>query len=273
MESSEELYDIIFEVSHEDRHKILMCLDNSNAKLTQIAKILNLKLSEARRHLSRLTKAELVLRNSDGAYSLTNFGAQILTQVENIKFFTENREYFQSHSVKQIPYEFQSRLGDLSNSSLLMNMMRFLKEIEDVIDYSTESLSIIVDEIPFTIISSIENAIKRGVKLRIISKPIESSERDKLAHIFISSKVSHRTLDTPGVMLFVSNLKTAISFPDKLNKFTFTGFISKNVWTLNWSKEIFHKLWQQTSQQDFLKDEPIGDKHILIEGQNDPVYD
>lgn len=273
MDSSETLYDIIFEISNEDRHNILISLQNSNATLTQISNILNLKLSEARRHLSRLTEVELVERNPDGSYSLTNYGKQILTQVDNIKFFTDNKEYFQTHSVNQIPHEFQSRLGDLSNSVLHQKMMSFLKEIEEVITYSTETLIIVVDELPFTIISSIENAIQRGVNIKIISKEIESSEKEKLANIFALSRVSHRVLEKPGIMLIASNLKTTVSFPDIQERFTYSGFTSKNVWALNWSKELFQKLWQQAEHKVHLTDEPLGEKNVQIIGRNDPNYD
>lgn len=273
MEPSEKLYEIMFEISNEDRHKILISLQNSNANLTQISNILDLKLSETRRHLSRLTEVKLVERKPDGSYRLTNYGEQILTQVENIKFFTENKEYFQTHSVKQIPREFQGRLGDLSISDLHSKMMNYLKEIEDVINYSTDNLNIIVDELPFTIISSIDNAIKRGVTIKIISKELESTEREKLAHIFASPKVSLRTIDTPGVMLIVSNLKTAISFPNMQNRFTYHGFISKNVWALNWSKELFQKLWQQAAQKSHLMNKLDEEKKIQVIGHNDPNYD
>ena len=94
MSSSEILSNLLFEISNEDRYNILLAIEPAGSNLTRVSNKLGLKLSETRRHLSRLSQVGLTKRQPDGSYILTNFGYQILAQIENIQFFTDNKEYF-----------------------------------------------------------------------------------------------------------------------------------------------------------------------------------
>jgi len=78
--SKDILYDILFEVSSEERHSILKILKENSSNLTNISRETGLNLPETRRHVSRLLDVELIERNPDGSYSITGFGERILEQ-------------------------------------------------------------------------------------------------------------------------------------------------------------------------------------------------
>ena len=89
MDSSENLYNILFEISNKDRYDLIKSLLKKELNLSQLARIHDLNLSETRRHLSRLTEVGLIQKNIDGTYRLANFGLQILTQIDNINFLNQ----------------------------------------------------------------------------------------------------------------------------------------------------------------------------------------
>ena len=54
MSASENFYSLLFEVSNEIRHRILMLLQRSRMRITEIAREQSLNHPEIRRHLTRL---------------------------------------------------------------------------------------------------------------------------------------------------------------------------------------------------------------------------
>ena len=56
-------YDVLFEISNEDRHKILIQVGDEAMNVTQLAKKFDLSLTETSRHLSRTTNAGLVKKD------------------------------------------------------------------------------------------------------------------------------------------------------------------------------------------------------------------
>ena len=145
MSFADQLYDLLFELSSQDRHQILLYLNRKSANLTAISNETGLNLPETRRHISRLIKVELVIRNPSGDYSLTNLGKIILEKISEVAFFSTYSEYFQSHTVDKIPSEFRKRLGELSSSHLETNVLSFVHTMEDVIKKAQRELILIVE--------------------------------------------------------------------------------------------------------------------------------
>ncbi len=68
----EELYNLLFELSNEDRLRILLRLNEKPAKIAHISKKLEFPVQETSRNISRLNEANLVQRRSGGSFQLTS---------------------------------------------------------------------------------------------------------------------------------------------------------------------------------------------------------
>jgi hypothetical protein len=123
------------------------------------------------------------------------------------------------------------------------------------------------------VISYLEKAIKKGIKIQLITKKLKENEREEFLHIVASPFVTHGTHEKPGVMLYTSNLATAVCFPNQEGRFTFTGFTSKSTWAINWSKELFERSWQDSMQSINLPFSDEAEQHIIVYGQDNPNYD
>jgi predicted transcriptional regulator len=82
----EKLGNLMFELAKEDRLRILIRLQEKPMKLTQISNKLQLNMQETSRHLSRLSEAELILKDSKGLYYIQPFGEEILNLMHGLEF-------------------------------------------------------------------------------------------------------------------------------------------------------------------------------------------
>jgi len=105
----EGFYDLLFEISNEDRHGILMLIQGKALRITDIAKKIGLNNPETRRHVSRLQEVSLIQRDIGGYYHLTPYGEASLLLLKEFEFLSANREYFETHSLSKLPGGFIAR--------------------------------------------------------------------------------------------------------------------------------------------------------------------
>lgn len=75
METISNLY---FELSNEDRLKILQILNDRHEKLTNISKELDITNQQCMRHLNRLSDIRLIEKTNSSYYKLTPYGEIVL---------------------------------------------------------------------------------------------------------------------------------------------------------------------------------------------------
>ena len=63
MSRTEKFYDLLFEVSNEHRHNIMLLLQEEAMRVTAISKKLDLTTPEISRHVSRLSEIGLASKN------------------------------------------------------------------------------------------------------------------------------------------------------------------------------------------------------------------
>ena len=103
------LSDLMFELSNEDRLRILHILRNEPMNITNLSKSLDLTVQEVSRHVSRLNEVGLISRHVDGLQYVTTYAKLVLKQLNTLTFMSANRTYFNSH-VMNIPSEFLSQI-------------------------------------------------------------------------------------------------------------------------------------------------------------------
>ncbi|MEE9151320.1 MAG: winged helix-turn-helix domain-containing protein [Thermoplasmata archaeon] len=141
-----ETHNLMFELSHPERLKILRILKKKPMRLSHISKKLDVTTAEVSRHLERLGNARLIEKDSESNYNITPFATIILFEVSNFDFLIKNIDYFLSHILSSIPehlYWFNSMAkggfskGTLETSSMIkevsVNAKKFIYVISDEI--------------------------------------------------------------------------------------------------------------------------------------------
>ena len=247
--SLENLCDLFFEFSNEDRLRILRTLQNEHLTVTALSKELDLTTQETSRHLSRLGEVGLSLKNPDGTHCLTGYGELSLKQMTGYKFITTHKDYFQNHDLSKLPVEFINRIGELENSRYVDDVMVIFHLIDQMIREAEEYVWRITDRYIITIIPAWSEALERGIKGHLLEPediviPPEFNRGPVIRDSIINQHFALHTLKTVPLFMSLSEKQVAgICFPANDGRIDYRGFVSENPIVLKWAKDLYEYLW------------------------------
>ena len=253
----ESLCDLLFEVSNEDRLRLLRELRDREMNVTAIARAIEVTTQEVSRHLSRLTEAGLTEKDPDGPYRLTPFGVLALTQIQGLEFTSRHRRYFKNHTVDGLPQRFLLRMGELQETEYLDDVMVVIHTVEKIIKEADEYLLDL--NVPYiaSAFPHIRDAFMRGVEGRFLhgaglDLPEEMMDERKEAfddgfktRIASSGLYQERIFEVPLVMYMSEKELALLSFPKRNTQFDFYGFTSNDEDALRWCRDLFEHYWEK----------------------------
>ena len=245
MDDWSETCDIFFELSNEDRLRILFHITQKPDNITTIAKSLELSTQEVSRHVSRLIEQKIAKRDTQGNILIEGFGKIILSELPYCRFFSKHREYFNNHPLVDIPREYISRMHELKDSIIVSDPMTVFQRIKLMCDQAEEYIYRLTDQRLNMIYENVQSAVDRGIEFRLIEpknyKPSPGSETNPRV-----SPSKTRTLDIIPVFLAFSDKEVAgISFPLENGMFDYHGFSSKDVKAVKWCRDVYEYYWEK----------------------------
>ncbi len=238
----ESINDLLFEMSNEDRLKILLELEKGPKNLTRIAKGLDFTSQGTSRNVARLVEASLIRRNPDGEYELTPYGSVSLKLLSSYKFLSENKQYFLTHDSSVLPYHLVNRLGELSMSSFQEDFVtnyilegEMAKQAEEYV-YSTG------DQFNVNAQPIVAEKVKFGVEFRtILPETIVPPPGFRP-----SSGPDRRLLPKVQVGVTVTDKKAFFGLPSLDGKFdSVARFVSEDPKFRKWCLDLFNYYWDQ----------------------------
>lgn len=254
----ENLCDLLFEVSNEDRHRMLLQLDEEAMNVTRLSKELGLGAQECSRHVTRLGDVGLTGKSFDGLLRLTPYGELVLKLLPGFEFVSEHKDYFISHSLTNLPYEFVCRVGELANSSYANDAMVSISSIEAMIREAEEHVWIIHDQYLMSAYPLASEAVERGVRFRTIdpkvyrpSLKLKGEVRDEyrrvLSRALTDGLLRMGVLERFDVFFWMSEKEVAVvAFPTLDGKFDYLGFTSTDERAHKWCGDLFEFYWERT---------------------------
>jgi predicted transcriptional regulator len=252
----EAFFDVLFEVSNEDRYGILLRLADEPMNVTQLSKRLGLSLTETSRHLSRIGEVGLTRRDVDGLFHINDLGKAILEQLKGTEFITKHRDYFTSHSITHLPSEFVCRIGDLINSTYMDDALVFLHSQATGIQGAEENLWCILHQFVMSQVPYVRDALERKVKMKTIEpkewiappdfyRIREEGERTWLKKARETNLLEHRVLKKLEIYIHMSKKEAVLAFPTIDGRFDHLGFTTTDERALKWCRDIFHYYWEK----------------------------
>lgn len=250
----ERLCDLYFELSNEDRLKILYKLEESNMNISTLAREHEMSTQECSRHMTRLSVSRLVEKDSDGLYRLTQYGRLSLVLISGQRFVAEHRDYFNTHTLEMLPSDFVSRVGELQESSLTPSVVVTFSLIESLFENAEDHIWVIHDRYLMNILPLSADALRRGVKFRTLDTPpkepdggidlarpsyITEADEELFVEAWHDGKIETRNSDTIDVFLYVSEREAVIAFPLGNGSFDYLGFYSGDQATLRYCRDLF----------------------------------
>ena len=266
----EDLCSLMFELSNEDRLSILHRIKQKAMNISNLSKELSLTTQESSRHASRLSHVGLVRKDSNGLYHLTLCGDLVLKQLEGLRFTSQHREYFTSHSVVHIPQEFIYRLGDLANSTYVNDISVAFYSVEKLMKEAEEYIWAITDHYLLSQMPLYTEAFEREVKVRNIEakdwiapseikeayRNMQPEHRRAAGQARTTGILEEGLLDQLDIFLYMSEKEVAaVCFPFSDGRFDYLGFTSTDGRAHKWCRDIFQYYWERSCSRESMADE------------------
>lgn len=253
----ENLCDLLFELSNEDRLRILHKLNKEAMNVTNLSKALGLTTQESSRHVSRLSEAGLTQKDVDGLHHISPYGKLILKQLPGVKFTSQHRDYFITHSLERLPQEFVSRIGELADSTYTDDIMVAFHSIETMMQEAEEYIWVITDQYLMSTFPLFREAFEREVKVKTIDpkhwvppaklkEGIRAEDAQVVWQARTTGLIEERMLERLDVFLWMSEKEVAVmAFPTLDGKFNYLGFTSADERSHKWCSGLFQYYWER----------------------------
>lgn len=256
------LCNLLFELSNEDRLMILFQLQKKPMKIAHIAKKLNFTVQETSRNASRLNEANLISRKEDGSFELSEYGENALKFLPGFEFLSKHIEYFKTHTLSRLPYEFFFRIGDLAKCKYIDDVMLTFYEAEKMMDNAEKFLYLISDQHLVSSIPHIKNALEKKVNVKIIltsdlTFPEGYFEQKVVKDYLVTEKqakkegtLEERWIKRVDTSMGVSDkLNARIFFPSIEGQFDYKGFNLVDRLSHKYCKDLFEYYWNKSSSK------------------------
>ncbi len=203
---------------------------------------------ECSRHLGRLVEAGLLGKSHDGHHSLTPFGDLTLRNVSFSVFTSRNKGYFNEHDLGLIPTPFINRLGELTDSTIIDDVMQVTYNIQKMVEGSEEYVYRITDRYLFNLVKPISDAIKRGVDFKLIEE-VDVNYTETYDPAVLREMIPgavHILIDAPVFLAMNEKEVTALGFRVVDGRFDYHGFRSSSPEFHAWCKDLFEYYWDET---------------------------
>lgn len=210
-----------FELASEQRLAIIFRLNEKSAKISQLAKDLDITMQEAHRNVSRLQDAGLIEKDPEGIFSLTTFGNTITKQIPTFNYLSKHKEYFSEHILGELPIKFIMRLGALDKCEFVKGIVAILERWKDIYREAEEYVYEIVPQVPIDLIEPAVSRVKQGVKYSYVLPKdviIPKGRKDllkKLGHNELLNKgaIERRMVESVKVAVILNEKQAAVLFP------------------------------------------------------------
>jgi predicted transcriptional regulator len=234
---------LLFELASEDRLRILETLDKNALKMNDIAKKLDLTATENFRHIQRLTEANLIVKQPDTTYCLTQIGKLIMNMLLSLEVIDKHKDYFLNRDVWKLPYPFINRLGELSNAQLGMNTVENLNGAAQALTRAEKYVWGMGDRAMEYLEGVMTQAVAKGVKFRYIFPEA------MLPHYKITREMApyaeHRTLKEVCLVVFCSEKEAALCLPTMDGRLDYAGFNGSDPMFRLWTEDLFSYYWER----------------------------
>jgi predicted transcriptional regulator len=252
------IFDLMFEISNEDRFSILLRLEEGATNVTGLARELGLTTQETSRHLSRLGDVSLTRKDPEGMFTITSFGGLALRLLNGLKFVSKHEDYFATHHLGNLPEAFVSRMGELMDSTYLDDVMVMVHSTENILREAEDYVLNINMPYIASVFPHIRDAYERGVKGRFIHTeklklpPSMMDVREKAFDDEDAIKIraagiqEERLIDDVDLILYMNEREVGIlAFPELTGRYDFAGFTSTDERTHRYCRELFEHHWQR----------------------------
>lgn len=253
MDVSDSLPDELFmELASKTRCQILLMLKEKPTRTNKIASALGLSVQETHRNTSRLADANIILKDAEGMFSLTEYGRLIIEQIQFYQFLYKHKKFFEDHTCNIAP-KFKQRLGAFQNCELVSKVTNVQQRLKKMESGAKEQICLVVSQAWEDEGKILLDRAKKGVKISTIFgfdsvMPDEIAENiQKKLTTFIQKGILEQKIidENTKISLYIADRQAAVMFPNKKGEVDMsTLFVGKDEEFYEWCIDYFNYLWE-----------------------------
>lgn len=264
----EKTADDFLEVASQQRLGILLRLLDKKSKVSVIAKDLDATVPEVYRNFERLVKANLIVKDADGDYSITTYGKIICGQIPSLTFLSQNKTYFRNHDFGDLPQKFLQRIGALVNGKHIKGFVKILEQWKNIYKNSDEYIYNILFEVPYEsdLLETIVKKVNKGVKVNSIFSESAIIPKDRkqtleklgFKKLIEEGLVERKMRENVQVIVVLNEKEACVMFPKVEGEVDVSEmFYSTDVFFHEWCLDYFKYCWDSSKvfQESKLKHE------------------
>lgn len=209
--------------------------------MQNLARKLNLTPTEASRQLQRLSKAKLIERTPEGTYTTTQFAKLVLHLISPIDFSFKNKLYFLKHDVWKLPASYINRLGELSESELIVELPLAMLRWEKMFKTAEEFVWVMTPQVMPNFSLMMKDKLQAGVKLK--SLIYENPNPSLKSYIYTGPNIERKTLPNIPVAIIVTEKEASICLPHLDGEMVTHAFFGSDSTFIKWVKELYQYFW------------------------------
>lgn len=243
------------ELASSQRLNILLSIFNKPSKPSIMSKELDATIQEISRNFERLVKTGLLVRNSEGYYNISTFGKILCIQIPSLVFLSQNRNYFENHSLDDVPLKFRQRTASLVQGKFIKGVVtvreRWMKIYKNANEYTYNVLS----ELPLEIIQSAIKNAKINIQIRNVfsEQMILPEERKnilktkKFKELLQNGNIDRRMKKRININIILNEKEAIVSFPTLDSEADLSqAFFSDDVIFHEWCLDLFRYFWYES---------------------------
>jgi predicted transcriptional regulator len=265
--NSEETANNFLELASEQRLNILKNLAEKNLNISKLAKLLEATNPEIHRNVGRLSKNGLIVKNPDGNYTLTTFGKATLVQIPSLSFVSENKDFFNSHSLTNVDSKFVQRIGALQGKKRVKGFVKVLEKWQKIQENADEFIYNILSEVPYSkdIVDVISKKLENNISIKSIfsETAIIPENRKKVFEergfqkYVTKGNLERRISKNIAIGLLISDKEAAVFFQKPDGELDLSEmFTSTESEFRDWCLDYFEEYWKNSTsfQESKLKE-------------------
>ena len=265
--NSENIANEFLELASEQRLNILINLLEQNLNISKLAKLLGATNPEVHRNVGRLSKNGLIIKNPEGNYELTTYGKTTLALIPSISFVSENKNFFNSHTLNNVESKFIQRIGALQNKQRIKGFVKVLEKWQKMQENADKFIYNILSEVPYSkdIINVILKKLENDVYIKSIfseTAVIPENRKKMFEELgfqkFVTNGNLERKISKTNVMgLLITDKEAGVFFQKKDGDLDLSEmFTSTEKEFREWCMDYFEYCWKNSTsfQESKLKE-------------------
>ena len=242
---------LFMELASETRCTILMMLKEKPTRTSKLAKDLKLTVQETHRNTSRLVETGIIRKDSEGLFSLTEYGILIVDQIQYYQLLVKHQKFFDEHRC-DLPLKFKQRLGVLNNCELVTKVTNVQQRIKKIESEAKDHIKLIVSQAWEDEGKILLDRVKNGVKIStifgfdsVMPDEIVDNIQKKLITFIQKGALEQKIVDgNVKISLFIADKQAAVMFPNQKGEVDMsTLFVGRDPEFHEWCRDYFEYLW------------------------------